>query len=114
MFLRGKGDALLDMYTPLLEKFMNDPLSLTYVQTDEEKSLAQQFNIDTSYGVGAVIYKPKKGKFVQLSMELIMEKDVGNPPVVDASLVQSFIENTLGGSGKWQKLATKELQFTKE
>lgn len=101
LFLNGKGDALLDMYKPLLEKFKNDPLSLTYVQTSEETSLAQQFNIDKSYGVGAVIYKPKKGKFVQLSKELIQENDGGNPPIVAAGLVQSFIENTLGGSGKW-------------
>lgn len=35
LFLKGKGDALLDMYKPLLQKFEHDPLSLTYVQTDE-------------------------------------------------------------------------------
>ena len=36
LFLNGKGYALIDYYTPLVEKFASDPVSLQYVFTNQE------------------------------------------------------------------------------
>ena len=61
LFLNGKGQALLDQYKPLTEQFLNDPVTFTYVYSNEEPHMTKQFEIQNN--VGAVIYKPKRAKY---------------------------------------------------
>ena len=44
-------------------------MTLTYVYMDEESALAEQFGIENGYG--AVIYKPKRSKFLLMSQQKI-------------------------------------------
>ena len=100
LFLKGKGEALTNQYLPLVEHYKSDPISITYVHSNEEPNLIKQFGIKNE--VGAVIYKPKRNKFVAFhgKMEnLITPEDLSH-----------FIDNALGGGGDWEK-TQDSLQF---
>ena len=65
LFLKVTGSEV--QYTQLLEQFKNDPVTLSYVYMTEEPDLAKQFGITNGYG--AVIYKPKRSKYLLMSKE---------------------------------------------
>ena len=67
LFLQVPGSEV--QYNELLEQFKNDPVTLSFVYSNEEPDLLHQFGIDGSYG--AVIYKPKRAKYVRMSQEKI-------------------------------------------
>mmetsp|Transcript_780 Transcript_780/g.1389 ORF Transcript_780/g.1389 Transcript_780/m.1389 type:complete len:380 (+) Transcript_780:703-1842(+) len=93
LFLKGKGQGLLDLYMPLLDIFKNDPVTLTYVHASEEPYMRDQFGIQN--GLGAVIYKPKRAKYLRLDKAL-------DGDLIDPSMIKDFIDDALGGGGSWQ------------
>ena len=69
-FLKVKGSEV--NYSVLLEQFKNDPITIAFVYSDDEPELLKQFGIDEDYG--AVIYKPKRSKYIKLSMDKITKE----------------------------------------
>lgn len=69
LFLKVRGSEV--QYKDLLVTFKNDPVTFSYVYSDEEPDLMRQFGIDQDYG--AVIYKPKRYKFAKMSESKMKE-----------------------------------------
>ena len=76
-----------EAYKPLLERFKNDPVTMTYAS---QPSVREMFGLPSS-GVTALIYKPKRSKFYQMTSELTIDS------------LASFIDDSLSGSGSYQK-----------
>jgi hypothetical protein len=72
LFLNGRGDALIESFLPLVVKFKNDPITFAYVHTEQEPQMAKQFGITGASG--AVIYKPKRAKYITLQGSNSMEE----------------------------------------
>ena len=98
LFLKGKGQGLIDIYKPLLEVFKNDPVTITYIFSSDEPHIVKQFGIIDS--IGAVIYKPKRAKFSKL------DRDFSQDAYVDVDTVKSFIDDALGGGGSWKGISS--------
>jgi len=65
LFLKVKGSE--QQYASLLARFKTDPVTIAYVYSEEEPALVLQFGIEANYG--AVVYRPKRGKFMRMSSE---------------------------------------------
>lgn len=77
---------------PAILNFLQDPVSFTYIRrTDEPYIFSSVFE-----GNSAVLYKPKRNKFMSL-------------PASSAEELKSTISDALGGGGSWSK--SKELQW---
>lgn len=100
LFLSVKGSEV--QYTELLTQFKNDPVTVAYVYSSEEPDLLKQFGVQDNYG--AVIYKPKRSKFVKMSQEKIKEKQE-KTQLINPSTVKTFLDDALSGAGgTWDKL----------
>lgn len=94
IFLTGKGQALVDQYLPLVEEFKTDKVSLTYVYTNEEPYICNQFGITGQ--AGAVLFKPKRNKYAKL-------EDVDSSAMmIEPARISAFIESGLhSGAISW-------------
>lgn len=82
-------------YEFLVEHFKNDPVTLTYVDGEVEVQMKLQFGINN---LGAVLYKPKKAKYIAL-------KDDELPNGFTPKALKKLVEDALtGGTGKWEKV----------
>ena len=88
-FIIFTNSGIIDQYKPLLETFISDPVTITYVLTKEEPYMAEQFGI---VGEGVVAYKPKRAKYVKAQTDD----------------VKKFIESVLSGGGEtWNKVSNE-------
>ena len=108
LFLKVKGSEA--QYTDLLQQFKNDPVTISYVYSNEEPDLLQQFGIDLDYG--AVIYKPKRAKFMKMSETKMTEKQ-NKIGLINPDVVKSFLDEGISGGGgdSWQKMFPKNVEL---
>ena len=108
LFLKVKGSEI--QYNELLNSFKNDPVTFSYVYSDEESDLMQQFGIDLDYG--AVIYKPKRAKFVKMS-EQKMQENQNKISLINPATLKAFLDEAISGgsSDGWQKIEPKTAEL---
>jgi len=75
---------------------------------EEESGLANQFGIENGYG--ALIYKPKRSKYLLMSQEKILENQQ-KMSLINPSTVKNFLDEALSGGGTWQKLEPKDAEL---
>ena len=71
-------------------------MTISYVYSDEEPDLLQQFGIDLDYG--AVIYKPKRSKFMKMS-ETKMKEQQNKIGLINPAVVKTFLDEAISGGG---------------
>lgn len=59
-----------DAYKTLLERFKSDPVTLTYASDPSIRAMFELSSDGTNAQKTAVIYKPKRSKYMQLSQPL--------------------------------------------
>jgi len=70
-----------------VDQFKTDKVTISYVFTNEEPHICKQFGI--SANVGAVIFKPKRGKFVK------MDGIDQNAMMIEPAKIATFLDNGL-------------------